>query len=74
MDALIGTSNTDSLTSAAINATFELDGTNRYYLGANTIDFTSFETLLGGAGNDTFKFGDAYIQWHDQRRRGQRYG
>ena len=60
MDALIGTSNTDSLTSAAINATLELDGRTATISARTRLTFTSFETLLGGAGNDTFKFGDAY--------------
>ena len=60
IDILIGTSNTDTITGAALNATYELDGTNRYYFGANSISFNSFETLVGGIADDTFKFGDAY--------------
>jgi Ca2+-binding RTX toxin-like protein len=43
-----------SLTGQAATATWDLDGTPTYTTGGNTLNFSGFATLIGGAGDDTF--------------------
>ena len=55
LDVLIGSPFNDTLTGAALAATFELDGTDRYIVGLNDLEFSDIDRLIGGAQNDTFK-------------------
>ena len=60
INTLVGTSGADMLVGAPVNGIFELDGSNRYYFGANSLGFSGFETLTGGSANDTFAFAGSY--------------
>ena len=60
INALVGSAaTTDTLNGANTNAQWEIDGTNRYSVGANTLAFSSFETLVGGTMMDTFTLSGA---------------
>jgi Ca2+-binding RTX toxin-like protein len=59
IDRLIGGSASDTLTGADLNADWILDGNDRYVVGAAVLNFTSFETLQGGALTDTFTLSGA---------------
>ncbi len=45
---------TDELTGITATASWGIDGTNQYIVGANDLDISNFETLNGGGGNDAF--------------------
>ncbi len=60
INQLEGTVGTDTLVGANLAATFELDGTDRYIVGSNTLSFSSFENLTGGSAVDTFAFNGTY--------------
>jgi len=53
MDTITGGQSGDMLTGADQDATWYVDGTNQYILNP-TLDFSSFETLIGGTGDDVF--------------------
>ena len=54
IDSLLGSTRTDTLIGANVPATFEVDGSNRYILGADSLLFSSFENLQGGSAADIF--------------------
>ena len=58
LDALVGGTGSDTLTGLNTDATWEVDGTNRY-LNTNQVSLASFETLVGGSGVDTFTISEA---------------
>ena len=53
LDMLTGGTAADTLTGLNATATWTLAASNQY-VSTNTLGFTSFETLVGGAGTDTF--------------------
>ena len=53
---LAATGGADVLTGANQAARFELDATNRYVIGANSMTFDGFDSLIGGSAADTFTF------------------
>ncbi|RPI91964.1 MAG: calcium-binding protein, partial [Chloroflexi bacterium] len=56
IDTLLGSATaSDTLTGMNSTATFELDGSDRYLSGGHELGFSSFETLVGGTGADTFE-------------------
>jgi len=55
IDALVGSSASDSLTGLAADSTWNID-TQNTYVSMNTLTFAGFEALVGGAGVDTFAF------------------
>ena len=55
IDVLTGSSGTDTLTGADFSATFELDGTDRYFTGTRQVSFSAFELLNGGSLDDIFR-------------------
>ncbi|MEW6092657.1 MAG: hypothetical protein AB1531_01705, partial [Chloroflexota bacterium] len=52
---LVGGTGADLLTGVSSPATFELDGADRYLLGAYALAFSSLETLAGGSAADLFQ-------------------
>jgi len=54
IDALLGTSATDTLKGANQNAAWALAAAPTYAASGEVLAFTSFETLVGGSANDTF--------------------
>ena len=60
INTLVGSVYADTLTGTNLAATFELDGTDRYVFGSNSLAFSAFETLVGGNASDTFAFGGLY--------------
>ena len=58
VDALVGGTGSDILTGLNTDATWEVDGTNRY-LDTNQVSFASFENLVGGSEADTFTISGA---------------
>ena len=61
LDILIGGAGTDSLTGMNATAIWELDGSDRYFVGTNDFEFSAVENLIGGAGVDTFVFANAAV-------------
>lgn len=61
INALVGstTNTSDSLTGLNNTTTWELDGTNRYIDGLASLDFSSFELLNAGTGDNTFQISGA---------------
>ncbi len=55
IDILIGGTGSDTLTGANAASTWEVDGSNRYLLGARALPFSNFETLRGGSNADMFQ-------------------
>jgi hypothetical protein len=54
IDDLIGSDVNDTLTGTAADGTWNLADTLTYGAGTDTLSFTGFELLQGGAGNDSF--------------------
>ena len=51
---LIGSSGVDQLTGENVDSTWNLNAASSYTDAANTLNFSSFEKIQGGSGNDTF--------------------
>ncbi len=58
INVVTGGFGSDRITGAHNSAVFEIDGSNRYLAGGQELAFSSFEQLLGGSLDDTFRFGD----------------
>jgi len=56
--SLAGTAASDSLTGINADAAWGIDGSNQY-TSTNTLDFSSMESLVGGAANDVFILANA---------------
>ena len=59
IDNLIGSASADTLTGFNTVAIWEIDGTNRYIVGANALNIAGFENYVGGSGADTFNISAA---------------
>ena len=54
ISTLIGSSGANQLTGENVNSTWDLNAASTYFDGANTLNFSSFEMIQGGSGDDTF--------------------
>ena len=61
IDAIVGTAQNDTLNGLNANATWELDGTDRYLsvFPGRILSFSSFDSLAGGSGNDLYELSDS---------------